>query len=171
MTKEQIVGLGVRLFAIFLALYTLRQAPGLMAFAKMSPPDYATLWVVAVLTIIFLLVAILLWCLPLTVARKLIPKVERKKKAGALSISEIQVMAYSVVGLWVLTTAISDAVHWTVFVYRVKSMDAGYVQLSPQNIGDIVATVVELVIGFWLLFGAKGLIGIIRRARQAGTQN
>jgi hypothetical protein len=55
------------------------------------------------------------------------------------------------------------------FTYRVKAMAVGSPGLVPDHIGYMVATVVELAIGFWLLFGSKGLIGIIRRARQAGT--
>jgi hypothetical protein len=43
-------------------------------------------------------------------------------------------------------------------------------ELSPENMGNIWATAIELVIGFWLVFGAKGISGIISIARTAGTK-
>jgi hypothetical protein len=72
-------------------------------------------------------------------------------------------------GLWVLTSAIPDIFYWVTFVYRIKSVNVGSTELTPENIGYIVSTIVELVIGFWLLFGSRGLLGVIRRARYAGA--
>jgi hypothetical protein len=168
-TKEQVVGLAVRLFAIFLALYTLRQTGSLVVFARMSPPDYASLATVGVVTLILLLVAILLWVFPLTVAGNLIPNIKPERQTGKLDGGSIEVVAFTVMGLWVLASAIPDTFYWAVFAYRIKAMGVGSPGLTPDHIGYMVATAVELAIGLWLLFGSKGLIGIIRRARQAGA--
>lgn len=39
------------------------------------------------------------------------------------------------------------------FALRLKNIDVGAIHLSPENIASMASTVVELVIGFWLLFG------------------
>lgn len=109
-----------------------------------------------------------MWFFPLTVATKLIPNVKPEESA-AFGAGGIEVVAFSIMGLWVLTTAIRDIFFWITFAYRVKNVGLGISELSPEDVGNIVATVVELVIGFWLLFGSKGLLGIIRRVRYAGN--
>jgi hypothetical protein len=116
-----------------------------------------------------ILAAILLWFFPLTVAGKLIPDTKPEELPIALSGTEIETVAFSILGLWILATAIPDIFHWATFGYLVKASGVGRAQLTPENIGNIVGTVVELVIGFWLLFGSKGIAGLIRRYRYAGS--
>ncbi len=43
-------------------------------------------------------------------------------------------------------------------------------ELTPDHIGNILATGMELAIGFWLVFGARGISGIIKLARTAGAK-
>lgn len=169
MPKEQIVGIAVRLFAVFLALYTLRYASSMLPYAAAPPPNSISFWFIGTLALFPILAAVLLWFFPLTVATRLIPDIKAKETSTSLGAGDVEVVAFSVMGLWVLTTAIPDIFYWVTFVYRVESAGVGSPELSPENIGNIVATVVEFVIGFWLLFGSKGLLGIIRSARQAGT--
>lgn len=169
MPKEQIVGIAVRLFAIFLALYTLRYASTLLPYAAVPPPNNISFTFIAVLALFPILAAVLLWFFPLVVAAKLIPNIKTKAQSAPIGAGGVEVVAFSVMGLWVLTTAIPDIFYWVTFVYRVKSAGIGSTELSPENIGNIVASIVELVIGFWLLFGSNGLLGILRNARHAGA--
>lgn len=168
MRKEQIVGIAVRLFAIFLVLYTLRYASSLLPYAALPPPNNISFAFISTLALFPILAAVLLWFFPLSVATTLIPGIKTKKQPAPLDAGGIEVVAFSVMGLWALTTAIPDILYWIAFTYRVKSVGIGSPELSPENIGNIVATIAELVIGFWLLFGSRGLLGVVRRARQAG---
>lgn len=169
MHKEQIVGIAVRLFAIFLGLYTLRYVGGILRYTVEPSLSNVSVTFLFLPALILALVAILLWFFPLTVATKIIPSIKTSSAPTSLDAGGIEVIAFSVMGLWVLTTAIPDAFHWITFVYLAKSVNVGNSELSPENIGYIVSTIVELVIGFWLLFGSRGLLGIIRRARYTGT--
>lgn len=166
MSKEQIVGVTVRLFAIFLALYTLRYASNLLPYTAMPPPNNISFVFIGTLALFPILVAVLLWFFPLTVAAKLIPDINTKEQTTSIGAGSIEVVAFSVMGLWVLATAIPDIFYWVTFVHQVKSAGMGSPELSPENLGNIVATTVELAIGSWLLFGSKGLLSIIRRVRQ-----
>ena len=169
MNKEHVVGIAVRLFAIFLGLYTLRHVSGLLPYAAAPPPNYISFAFLFLLAAFPILAAILLWLFPLAVAAKIIPNIKAKGTPAPLDAGGIEVVAFSVMGLWVLTFAIPDIFYWVTFVYRVKSVNVGSTELTPENIGYIVSTIVELVIGFWLLFGSRGLLGVIRRARYAGA--
>lgn len=169
MHKEQVVGLAVRLFALFLGIYVLRYGSGLIPYLADSS-TFKISFTFLILVVLFpVLAAILLWMFPLTIAAKLIPNIKTQEPPKSLDSTEIEVIAFSILGLWVLASALSDAFHWVTYIYIIKNSVAPRVELSPENIGNIVATVVELAIGFWLLFGAKGVIGVIRRMRHAGS--
>jgi hypothetical protein len=167
--KEQIVGIAVRLFAVFLTIYVLRHASGLIPYLADSSSYPISALFLFLIVLFPLLAAMLLWLFPLTVAAKLIPDINAKEASKTSGSGEWEVVAFSVLGLWVLTSAIPDAFHWATFVYVLNSSEMGRMALSPDNIGNIVATVVELVVGFWLLFGSKGLIGLVRYLRYAGS--
>jgi hypothetical protein len=168
MQKEQIVGIAVRLSAIFLGLYTWRYVSGLVPLLAAPSQDSIGVGFLLLLALFPILASLLLWYFPLAVASKIIPDIKTEKASTPLDAGGIEVVAFSVMGLWVLTTAVPDIFYWIVFAYRTKSADFGNPELSPESVGYIVATVVELVIGFWLLFGSKGILGIIRRIRYAG---
>lgn len=169
MQKEQIVGIAVRLFAVFLAIYVLRYSSGVISYIAKSTDYVIGLPFLAVIVLFPLLAALLLWLFPLSVASRLIPDIKAKEPPKALSGSEAELIAFSVLGLWVLASAVPDVFNWVTFVYLMKSSGAGRAELSPDNIGNIVATVIELVIGFWLLFGSRGVIVVVKRMRHAGS--
>lgn len=169
MRKEQIIGLAVRLFAVFLAVYTIRYASGLLPRVALQPPNNVSLLYIFSVALFPILAAVLLWFFPLSVAAKIIPETKSKKQVTSLSPAEIEVVAFSVMGLWVLAGAIPDTLNWaTYFALWLANHEAFNLELTPDNIGNMVGTIAELVIGFWLMFGSHGLLVIIRRARHAG---
>ncbi len=171
MQKEQIVAIAVRLFAIFLVVYAFRHASSMLPLTNYPPPQNISYIFIASATLPLLLAALLLWIFPLTIAAKLLPRSRRTESAGALSATEIQAVAFSILGLWVLTTAVPDIFYWITYVYVMKNGGVDNSAFSPNLSGRIGATVVELVIGIWLLFGARGLTGLLRLARTAGRYN
>jgi hypothetical protein len=164
MQKEQIVGLAVRLFAIFLVVYTIRYGSSLLPMTH--PPNNVSFLLITGFTVPLLLAAFLLWTFPLTIAKTILPEVKTSSGTVPLEASGIQVVAFSILGLWVLSTAVPDVFYWSTFIYLAKGINFS---LTPEHIGNALATVIELVIGFWLLFGAKGLRGLLRLARTSST--
>lgn len=43
-------------------------------------------------------------------------------------------------------------------------------ELAPQDYARLAQVLAELCIAIWLLFGATGLLGVIRWMRSAGTR-
>lgn len=169
MHKEQVVGIAVRLFAIFIGLYTLRHVITLIPHVSAPPPNNFSLMFIFLLATPLMLAAILLWRFPLVVAAKIIPDVRTKNLVTPLNADSIGIVAFSVMGLWVLATAVPDIVYWITFIYRIKSIEIGNPTLPPEKIAGLVSTIVELAIGFWLLFGSRGILGLIKLARYAGA--
>lgn len=167
MTHAQYVGLGVRLFAIWLALYALGGLPQLWSFMERDFKDPTGAAVVMVLALLMGLVAVLLWIFPLTVARKLIPRTALDQPT-TLPFEQVQSVGFCLMGLWVLASAVPNAFMWAVLVYQ-STRPQTLFSLEPRNYGSIAYVVIQLVVGLWLLFGARGLLRVLRWARTAGT--
>ncbi len=167
MTNAQVVALGIRLFCIWLALYLLRHAPALWSLNTEQFPDSSAAAAVIIVSIILVAVTIALWFFPLAVARKLIPQATLDQPTP-LPIDQLQSAGFCLLGLWVLTEAVPRLVYITFIVYHSTRPNA-MVALEPHNYAAIAQTLVALVIGLWLLFGARGLLGVIRWVRTAGT--
>ena len=110
MSASQIVGLGLRLFAISLVLYVLGNAPAIWEFNSSAAASSANLAVVIVSILLFL-IAVALWFFPLTIANALLPG--RSVKIDGLSpprvtFEQLQALAFSLLGLWILAEAIPN---------------------------------------------------------------
>jgi len=109
--EEQIVGLAVTLFAIFLVVYTIRYGSSLLPMTR--PPNNISFLLLAGLTVPLFLAALLLWIFPLTVAGTILPGVKASHSSVPLAAGEIQIVAFSILGLWVLATAVPDIFYWS----------------------------------------------------------
>lgn len=162
MSKHQIIALGVRLFAIFLFVLSIDNLMTLLAWLgrdeaiNVSAAIYSAIFA----TIVFL-VCVLLWFFPMTIAGKLLPA--EQGNAVPVGLEGIAIIGFVLLGLWVLTNAISDAVYWGVMM-RVASSYGGWQGLDVGTRASIIATGVEILIGLWLVLGARGLRRAIWRA-------
>ena len=169
MTSAQIVGLGVRLFAIWLVVSVLRYVPGMWQFnaSGAAASNSSTNVVIAAVTVLILAVAAGLWFFPLTVANKLIPR-SSKTDHLHVPIDQAQGVGFSLLGLWVLTNSVPDSFYWVFMTYQ-ASRPNSMLELRASDYSYVVTTAVEVILGIWLLFGARGLRGLLRWARTAGT--
>ncbi|HZR67622.1 MAG TPA: hypothetical protein VFB01_01070 [Burkholderiales bacterium] len=165
MTNAQSVAVGVRLFAIFLLVYVIRGGPGLWLM-NWREGDTAGMTTVVVIMVALLAVAALLWLFPLSVASSLVPRSALERSSG-LPVEDLQRCGFLLLGLWVLASAVPGFVRYA-FLYYLSSRPGAMVDLGVNIPAAFVGIVCELVIGVWLVFGAKGLVGLVRRARDAG---
>lgn len=167
MTSAQIIGLGVRLFAIWLLVSVVRHVPHMWQ-TNQSLADASSVYVaIALVTGLTFLLAAVLWFFPLTVAKTLIPS-SSKTDYVQLPLEQAQSVGFTLLGLWVLVNAVPDSFYWLFMLYQ-ASIPETLLNLGPSHRADIVSTVIEVVLGIWLLFGARGLLGLLRWARTSGT--
>lgn len=164
MTKEQIVGLAVKLFAVFLFIYGLRAVPGFISFSDDANGFAGYWWIAGSYVLVFVCLALLLWFFPVTVARKLLPKDDRKPGEANFTLKDIDIIAYSVLGVWILTTTIPNAIYWIV-VLATLAHKGLIPYMSHTRLASVIATVTQFCLGVWLMLGAKGLRGLIRKLR------
>lgn len=168
MTSLQFVALGVRLFCIWLAICILRYAP---AFWLLNGQQASTTHDAAPLvigTLILVAIVIALWLFPLTVARKLLPRSALDQPASLPAREQIERAGFCLLGLWLLTQAIPSLV-FEGMVFYLYTRPGSELGLRPQEYAALARGLVELGLAIWLLFGAKGLLGLLRWAETAGS--
>lgn len=168
MTKEQVVGLAVRLYAVFLLIYGIRTVPGLVRLSEVGQFPLQAWLYIGIYIFLFLVCAVLLWYFPVTIARKILPLDDRKPEEKPVTASDIELIAYSILGLWVLSRAVPDMIYWIMTISALPS-EVHTIDVSQRWYAAIVSTGFEMAIGIWFLFGAKGLRGLLRRLKYAGS--
>jgi hypothetical protein len=162
MSPHQTIAVAVRLFAIWLFLYFVRDT---LSFFY-DPQAHSRPGAVALAISVILLsglVASALWFFPLTVARKLLAA-PASESAPPANPDDWLAAGCALLGLWVLSLAvptfIRDALMW--YLYR---ENYGGPPMWPL----LFRYVVEIGIAIWLVCGAKGVRAIFRWARTAGV--
>lgn len=166
MNREDVVAVGVRLFAVFLLVLSLRY--GVAVVGQLARGEDWPFWLVAMIVaseMAMWVLAAVLWFFPLTVARKLLPAV-RRDESHVVEPTVWDEIALSLMGVWLIASALWSASYWLVFAIAMRSAEfAGKVSLSTEQFADMGATVVELVTGLYLAVGARGLAALLRRLR------
>ena len=112
MKLEQIVALAVRLFALVIAIYALRNG------VSLAPYFYDQGWqgesyIYAGIMASLIILAITLWKFPLIVARGLVNfRGTGETNAASASAEQIQVIGFTILGLYLLFGVLSDVVNW-----------------------------------------------------------
>ena len=149
MLNIQLVAIVVRLFAVSLVTYALRNLPAFWIFNQPEVTLEQRLYTVG-FSILMLMVAIGLWLFPFTAAKKLVPD-QSASEYPTLSEEQLQRTATSLLGLWTLIDAVPNG------GYAVVALSMRSAPLDGAVYSTIARIIVEVAIGIWLLFGAKGL--------------
>ncbi|HTA64928.1 MAG TPA: hypothetical protein VK753_05440 [Xanthomonadaceae bacterium] len=115
-------------------------------------------------------VAALLWVFADRVAKLALARPQQVVFESDVSVSEWQGLAFSVVGLWQTIdglTFLSGRIVRLAIVHL--AVGSGAPSLLPDDFYEwVAADGLRLVIGIGLLFGSRGLVGMIRKYRQVG---
>lgn len=170
MSREDWVAIASRLFALFLAVTLLRNIPSALSFAAQGDTRvvYAVL---AVMLVLGYALCALLWFFPLTVARKLLPVMKEPRSDTAMGASPALSVGLTLLGVWVLTSALPDAIYWVVLGLTAARYGMEHTTLTSDQIAAMVATGTELVLATWLIFGSNGIRSMIERWRYAGKDD
>lgn len=164
MSREDFVAVATRLFAVYVVLNLMLQA------AVSAPMLFSEGWsslgiFFALLCLLVLLVCVLLWIFPLTVARKLLPVMTEPRSEQSVDASIALSLGLTLIGVWVFAYALIDSVYWVALVIRSYQSARSVVDWNPEEVANMVSTAVELAVGAWLVFGNAGIKRLIYRFR------
>lgn len=164
MSREDILAVALRLFAIYLVIGAL-QLVG-QAFATNINISIGSLVLAITLSVVLpLVIAALLWLFPLAIAAKLLPV--KDKQHTSISVNTIPVLEVGciLIGLWLLASSISDLTYWVVTLIAAINNEWGLKILPIDDLASMTATVMQIVLSLWLLLGYRGVLKFIQHLR------
>lgn len=141
-----------------------RTLPGAIALIDHEGPR-PSLVLVGIVSLLSLALCALLWFFPLSVARKLLPAMREPRSETAMDGSVALTVGLTLLGVWVLTAALPDAIYWMTLFLLSRRIDAGHIDWQHDQIANILATAGQLALALWLIFGSSGIKRLILRFR------
>ncbi len=167
--KRDIVAIGVRLVALYLIFQGLMMAPGqISAYLSVRNSDAAMK--AAIGSGFFgigshLLIGLFIWMFSPVAAKIVCKGIEEQDQQLAVSPAEVQMIAVSILGLYVLSSAIPSLVnvvisysfpkYGTTYSYVIESSGK---QTANIPVADIASIIIKLAFGALCTFRAKGVV-------------
>jgi hypothetical protein len=166
MTAQQIVGLAVRLFAIWLLLSAVQAIDFGVSLNRTAGAEPT--WAPFAFASAFVVFAILLWLFPMTVAHRLIP---RTKFENVLHIpgQEVVVVACIVFALWIFCVRVLPGLGYFISLvsFLIKNNQSTS-SLNETQFVRLVPTLVDLAVAIFLALRAKTISAFLLADRTKG---
>jgi len=151
MTPQQLLGAGVRLFAIWLALTSIGYFGSIPAALAASPVDSGSSMTVAyAIGAAYLTGALLLWFFPMFTAHKLLPRTSHSNHINVHG-HELARVGCALMGLWLSAKAL-PTVMWLLFrAFLFVEAGSTFSALPPESKLDVAVALFELLLGTVLI--------------------
>lgn len=171
MTAQQLVALGIRLAALFIIIVEIRTLSWwvfvILENKDRFPEGMDLIFLIGSMSVMILCVVCAVF--PMPVARILIPTVNKEHQVSPYAFQDFETLGLLLLGLWILADGIPDAVHHS-FLYSHTSSGT-WAYFSATNIADIASCAAQILIGFGLILGRRGVRGVWRKFRDAGWEH
>ena len=176
LSGKDIAILSCRILAVYSVISAAKALNYLMILEQLFQGNIRPVTIIPIImsssipSILLFAFGVALWLKAERVAAYMLPDREETSERLALSIEDVQSAAFSVVGVLVLAGAIPQLVQTASSIIIMHSLE--YTSRNqwflPHDIPRLAGLVVQLILGFWLFFGSRGLAGLYRRMREAG---
>lgn len=119
-----------------------------------------------------LVIGVILWMQADALAIRMAPEAETPATQSPITGEDIQRIAFSTVGLWVIARTIPDITLHVFELWFDSGISRGMERMDGYMKARIASYVVQLVFGLCLLLGSRGLSGVLNRIRgEAVSEN
>lgn len=166
LSREDIVAVAVRLFAVFLAVQAIRLiAQAISADSGVTSGDFA---LGILITVIFpFMAAVLLWLFPLSIASTLLP-IDKNKASLSINSNPILETGCILIGLWLFASALTDTFYWVVILIVTIRSDFEFSDIPTEDIANMIATGVQIFVALYLLLGYRSILNALNSLRSKG---
>lgn len=170
MNTKELSTLLIKIAGIVIIIFTVTGIPGYVASyaAFMDKSTVSYFAYVIIPNVLPLIVGIWMFLTPQKLTEKIIEiKQTDEQYKKTTNLAEIERIAITVLGIYLLFLAISDMVYnfyeWYHFKEKYKPLSGKitYIELYAR----ITATFAELILGLWLTLGTKGIIKLLNKFR------
>jgi hypothetical protein len=161
MTKREIAILSFKVLSLYAVIRVIDNLPHTLYslfdnYAK--NPIIPNVLITTIPPLLLVLCAALLWYMAPFLASSVYKSVAFENEPNA-SLADIQTVAFTIVGLFLLASALPEIVSFIVIYYTMWTTDRGGKQVL---IREIIVLFLKIGLGFWLLLGSRGLVNFIR---------
>lgn len=175
MTNKDIARLSCKLLSIYTLISAIKS---LNYFVVLPFQEYGTgmFNIMIVLTAIpstFLFASgIILWVYADKLVKHLVPDKELAAGDPRRGLEDIQGVAFSVVGILILSDAAPKLMQVLLSIVLLLKLQYAIPNewLNVTTITRSTGLVIQLIIGFWLFLGSRGIVGLLRKLREAGLK-
>jgi len=180
MKPVELASIFVRLFAISIVLSSLtlilrvfeiahQWRTNLYTAGGLQSPSILEIWLIVVLVafaLSLLVAGILIWRSPFALARAIVPKGVEAELSIGINAEQLEVLAMSVLGLWVLVDAVPALIYLIV-----NSAVAWNTHTETEGqLANYVYRLVQIGIGGFLSFQSVGIRRVINQLRQRAPE-
>jgi hypothetical protein len=167
-TKDTIVAVMVRLFAVAIAFHVATHIPAMAHhLSELVDLDYST-FVVLLLGSVLIALALALWLFPLRIANAVIPRADAPSERYPWAPIDVLTIGFILIGVYVAYDTFTAAFYWGYLLVARQYGEVPWDYLSPQNKASMVLVVVQMIIAIALIFGARGFARFLVYLRWAG---
>ncbi len=172
MKREEIVVVVLRLFAAAIAIWILRDAPGMVTYLYQGDLGVEAISVILGF-IIFVIIGLGLWWFPHTIARRLLAgsRTDAEEVSESWSPEVLEQVGFTILGMYLLFSGISRLFYWSFFLYAAKNYKGGPFDPSFGSWAALFTAGIQIAFSLWLILGASGISGMIRKFREAGLRD
>lgn len=163
MTKKEIANLSFKVLSLYAVIKAIDKLSPLINYIyEYGLSDILNLIIFAAPMVLLFLCGGLLWFVAPLLA-SLISKSTVSEDNSDASLLSIQIIAFSVVGLYIISNSLPVFVRIIIWHFTITSYSTR--EVSPL-LGDILSSLVQVVLGLWLLFGSRGLVNFVNSMRR-----
>jgi hypothetical protein len=160
MTPQQLLGVGVRLFAIWMALNSVAYFTSVPMTMNSMPELGGAVAIAYLIGAAYVLGAWALWCFPLVIAQFLLPKTKLGNHLS-LNAHELARVGSSLIGLWVFAQVMPQLVRFVFRAFVTTNQDASFSTLDAVQKLNLAVAVFELVFAAFLVTKSRVFAGLV----------
>ena len=174
MDHHELARILIKIAGISIIIYVLVGLPAYISYyfsLRLKDDSILMFLLISILPMIIPLVAgYLMWQYPNTIANKIIKTKTDDNLSNSKLGYEIEVVAFSVLGMYLLFNAFGDFVYN--FGYYLNYENVGVEGYTKIDIYALMFTIsAEIIFACVLLFGGKNIVGILRKIRYGKENN
>lgn len=175
MKTIEVLAIGIRLLGIYFVVKFFQFISSAyisyhqLAYAMpdVIPPILASGY--AICALVMLAFCALFIKFPTIIASKLLPKTNKESAVLSGDAAQLQLAGFSLLGIYILSWAIPDLIHNSALLVVMPSYEPSYsINDRPYDLINVGVTLIELVIGLYLVLQAKGLVKLLAKIRDVG---
>ena len=160
MAPHQFIAVVVRLFAIWYAIFLIKQLPA--SFMAELEQTGAIDPIKVGIAVFLVLLGLVLWFAANPIARVIVPRPATETPLPKTE-NRMLTIGSSLVGLWVMSDALSPIIYYgTLWFLSSKNQMPGW---ETEHTISLVSSFVVFAVGVWLFVGARGLWLVWARLR------